>query len=57
MRRALFIAGFVLGLLALAGVGASISLVRSARSKVRARLRRARTVPALSLALERSTAQ
>ena len=57
MRRALFIAGFVLGLLALAGLGASLSLVRSARSKVRARLRRVRTVPALSLALERSTAQ
>ncbi len=57
MRRALFIAGFVLGLLALAGLGASISLVRSARSKVRARLRRARTVPALALAFERSTAQ
>ncbi len=57
MRRALFIAGFVLGLLALAGLGVSISLVRSARSKVRARLRRARTVPALILPLERSTAQ
>jgi hypothetical protein len=57
MRRALFIAGFALGLMALAGLGASISLVRSACSKVRARLRRVRTVPALSLALERSTAQ
>ena len=57
MRRALFIAGLVLGLLALAGLGVSVSLVRSARSKVRARLRRVRTVPALSLALERSTAQ
>jgi hypothetical protein len=56
MRCALFIAGFVLGLLALAGLGASISLVRSTRSKVRARLRRVRTVPALALALERSTA-
>ena len=56
MRRALFVAGFVLGLLALAGLGASISLVLSARSKVRARFRRARTVPTLSLALERSTA-
>src|SRR5262249_4472979 len=55
MRRALFIAGLVLGLLALAGLGASISLVRSARSTVRACLRRARTVPALSLAFERST--
>jgi hypothetical protein len=55
MRRALFIAGVVLGLLALAGLGASISLARSARSKVRARVRRARTVPALALATERST--
>jgi hypothetical protein len=54
MRRALFLAGFVVGLLALAGLGTSISLTRSARSKVRARLRRVRTVPAL--ALERSTA-
>ena len=56
MRRALFIAGVVLGLLALAGLGASISLVRSARSKVRARVRRSRTVPALAFAIERSTA-
>jgi hypothetical protein len=56
MRRALFIAGLVLGLLALAGLGASISLARSARLKVRARRRRARTVPALVLAIERSTA-
>ena len=55
MRRALFIAGVVVGLLALAGLGASISLARSARSKVRARVRRARTVPALALATERST--
>jgi hypothetical protein len=55
MRRALFIAGVVLGLLALAGLGASISLARSARSKVRARVRRARTFPALALATERST--
>ena len=54
MRRALFIAGLVLGLLALAGLG--VSLARSARSKVRARRRRARTVPALVLAIERSTA-
>ena len=30
MRRALFLAGLVLGLLALAGLGAAISLVRSA---------------------------
>jgi hypothetical protein len=54
MRRALFIAGFVLGLLALAGLGASISLARSARSKVRARLVRARTVAATALAFERN---
>ena len=32
MRRALFLAGLVLGLLLLAGLGASISLVRSIRS-------------------------
>ena len=34
MRRGLFIGGFVLGLLLLAGVGASISVARSARSLV-----------------------
>jgi hypothetical protein len=34
MRRALFIAGFALGLLLLAGLGASISLVRSTLSLV-----------------------
>jgi hypothetical protein len=34
MRRGLFIAGFVLGLLLLAAVGASISLVRSIRSRI-----------------------
>ena len=34
MRRALFIAGCVLGLLLLAGVGASISLNRSIRSRI-----------------------
>jgi hypothetical protein len=56
MRRALFVAGLAVGLLALAGLGASISLTRSARSNVRTRLRRVRTVPALALALERSTA-
>jgi hypothetical protein len=55
MRRAFFLAGFVLGLLALAGLGASISLARSARSKVRARLRRARIVATPSIAFERST--
>jgi len=32
MRRALLLAGLVLGLLLLAGLGASISLVRSALS-------------------------
>jgi hypothetical protein len=32
MRRGLFIAGLVLGLLLLAGLGAAISLVRSALS-------------------------
>ena len=46
MRRALFIAGFVLGLLALAGLGASISLVRAIRSRIS-------VTP--TLALERST--
>ena len=34
MRRALFLAGLVLGLLLLAGLGASISLVRSIRSRI-----------------------
>jgi hypothetical protein len=34
MRRGLFIAGFVLGLLLLAGLGASISLARSTFSLV-----------------------
>jgi len=46
MRRALFIAGCVLGLLLLAAVGASISLVRSIRS---------RTTVTPTLAFERST--
>jgi hypothetical protein len=32
MRRALFLAGLVLGLLLLAGAGAAVSLVRSALS-------------------------
>ena len=32
MRRGLFLAGLVLGLLLLAGLGAAISLVRSAHS-------------------------
>jgi hypothetical protein len=47
MRRGLFITGFVLGLLLLAGVGASISLVRSIRSRISL---------APCLAFERSTA-
>ena len=34
MRRGLLILGFVLGLLLLAGLGASISLVRSIRSRI-----------------------
>jgi len=46
MRRALFLAGLVLGLLLLAGLGASISLVRSMRSRISI---------APNLALERST--
>jgi hypothetical protein len=50
MRRALFLGGLVLGLLVLAGLGTSISLVRSVRSKVRARPGRARiaTTPTLA---------
>jgi hypothetical protein len=48
MRRGLFIAGFALGLLLLAGLGASISLVRSIRSRIT-------TTPAV--AFERSTAR
>ena len=47
MRRALFLAGLVLGLLLLAGLGASISLVRSIHSRFS-------LTP--NLALERSTA-
>jgi hypothetical protein len=57
MRRTLFIAGLVLGVLLLAGLGVSISLARSARSKLRARPRRARIAITPSLALERSTAR
>jgi hypothetical protein len=34
MRRGLFLAGLVLGLLLLAGLGASLSLVRSIRSHI-----------------------
>ena len=46
MRRGLLMAGLVLGLLLLAGLGASISLVRSIRSRI--------TVTP-TLAFERST--
>ena len=46
MRRVLFIAGCVLGLLLLAGVGASLSLLRSTRS---------RSTVTPTLVLERST--
>ena len=34
MRRALFLAGLVLGILLLAGLGASIALIRSIRSRI-----------------------
>lgn len=54
MRRLLFIAGLVFGLLVLAGLGTSISLARSVRSKVRARRLRARILLTPSLAFERS---
>ena len=54
MRRRFLIAGIAVAVLLLAGLGVSISLVRSVRSGVRARLRRPRIAPALSLALERS---
>lgn len=46
MRRGLFIAGLAVGLLLLAALGASISLVRSIRSRI---------TTTLPLALERST--
>jgi|GraSoiStandDraft_51_1057287.scaffolds.fasta_scaffold1764180_2 hypothetical protein len=46
MRRSLFLAGLVLGLLLLAGLGASLSLVRSTRSRI---------FVTPTLALERST--
>jgi hypothetical protein len=50
MRRLVFIAGLVFAVLLLAGLGTSISLARSARSKVRARRPRARiaTTPTLA---------
>ena len=47
MQRGLLVAGLVLGLLLLAGLGASISLVRSIRSRIS-------VTP--TLAFERSTA-
>ena len=55
MRRLVLISGLVLGLLMLAGLGASISAARSVRSKVRARRLRARAVLIPSLVCERST--
>ena len=55
MRRSVFLAGVVLAVLLLASLGASISLARSVRSKVRARPRRARIASASSFAFERST--
>jgi hypothetical protein len=55
MRRPLFIAGLAVALLLLAGLGASISLARSVRSKVRARPRRARIAITPSIVVERST--
>jgi hypothetical protein len=42
MRRLFFIGGLVLAVLLLAGLGTSISLARSVRSKMRARRPRAR---------------
>ena len=49
MRRGLFLAGLVLGVLLLAGLGASLSLVRSIRSI------RSRNFVTPTLAVERST--
>ncbi len=57
MRRVFLIAGLVLVALLLAGFGTAISLARSVRSRVRARLRRARITTAQSLSLERSVAR
>jgi hypothetical protein len=57
MQRRLLIGVIVLAVLLLAGLGATISAARSARSLVRARRRRVRTAFVPSLALERSTAQ
>jgi hypothetical protein len=56
MRRLFLISGLVLGLLVLASLGASISLARSVRSKVRARCLGARTAPTSPFAVERSLA-
>jgi hypothetical protein len=56
MRRLVLIAGLAIALLLLAGLGASISLARCARSKVRARRLRSRTAPTSSLAFERRIA-
>jgi hypothetical protein len=56
MRRLFLISGLVVGLLMLASLGASISLARFVRSKVRARGLRARTAPTSPLAFERSLA-
>ncbi len=57
MRSRLLIAGLVLAVLLLAGLGASISVARSLRSLVRARPGRARIAVAPSLVFERSTAR
>jgi hypothetical protein len=56
MRRLVLIAGLVAALLLLAGLGSSISVARSVRSKVRARRLRARTAPTSTLAFERGIA-
>lgn len=56
MRRLFLIGGLTLALLLLAGLGASISLARSVRSKVRTRHPRVRTANTSSLAFERSLA-
>jgi hypothetical protein len=54
MGRRLFIAGIVVAALPLAGLGASISLARSIRSRLRVPRRRVTTN---SLTLERRTAR
>ncbi|HEY2311323.1 MAG TPA: hypothetical protein VGH46_09455 [Gaiellaceae bacterium] len=56
MRRLVLIAGLAVALLLLAGLGASISLARSVRSKVRARPGSARTATTSSIVFERSLA-